>query len=81
MKLGKQTIVLKHAPAWQLALAGQPGGAAIRALAWLGEEQAGAAIPKLKRQLPPKAIGELASVRPRLPTWLAREVSRLVAHG
>jgi hypothetical protein len=81
LKLGNLTVELKHAPQWQLTMAGRPSGEAIRALAWLGEEHAGEAIPRLQKRLPAGAIEELASVRPRLPTWLAREVSRLVVNG
>ena len=33
LTLGKQTVELRHAPRWQLALAGRPAGEAIRALA------------------------------------------------
>lgn len=81
LKLGKQTVELRHAPAWQLALAGRPSGEAIRALAWLGEAHAGQALGVLRRRLPTTALKEIASVRPRLPTWLAQQVSELVAHG
>lgn len=81
LKLGKQTVELRHAPAWQLALAGRPSGEAIRALAWLGEAHAGQALGVLRRRLPTTVLKEIASVRPRLPTWLAQQVSELVAHG
>ena len=51
-------------------------GEAVRALAWLGPEKAGTALETLKRKLGPSAFGELVSVGPRLPTWLARSVSQ-----
>ena len=53
---------------------------AVRALAWLGPEQAEAALKTLKRKLPPSAFGELVAAAPQLPTWLAQSVSK-VAHG
>lgn len=81
LKLGKQTVELRHAPAWQLTLAGRPSGEAIRALAWLGKAQAGHALGVLRQRLPSKAFEEIANVRPRLPNWLAQQVSALVAHG
>ncbi|MDO8297694.1 MAG: DUF6088 family protein [Caulobacter sp.] len=80
LSLGKQTVEFRHAPAWQLLLAGRPAGEAVRALAWLGPEQAGTALALLKRRLGPSAFGELVSVSPRLPTWLARSVSQ-AAHA
>ncbi|MDP1736500.1 MAG: DUF6088 family protein [Caulobacter sp.] len=80
LSLGKQTVEFRHAPAWQLLLADRPAGEAIRALAWLGPEKAGTALALLKRKLGPSAFGELVSVGPRLPTWLARSVSQ-AAHA
>lgn len=80
MTLGKQLVELRHAPRWQLALADRPAGQAVRALAWLGPEQAESALMTLKRKLPPMAFGELVAAAPQFPTWLARSVGR-VAHG
>ena len=78
--VGKQTVEFQHAPAWQLLLADRPAGEAVRALAWLGPEKAGPALETLKRKLGPSAFGELVTVGPRLPTWLARSVSQ-AAHA
>jgi hypothetical protein len=73
-------VEFQHAPAWQLLLADRPAGEAVRALAWLGPEKAGPALETLKRKLGPSAFGELVSVGPRLPPWLARSVSQ-AAHA
>ncbi len=81
LKLGEQTVELRHAPGWQLALAGRPAGDAIRALAWLGESHVSEALRTLQRRLPRSAIEEIVGARPRLPTWLAQQVSRLVVNG
>lgn len=78
LTLGNQTVELRHAPRWQLALAGQ-AGEAVRALAWLGPEQAEAAMAKLKRKLPPSALQELVAAVPQFPDWLARTISRSAA--
>lgn len=80
MGLGKQTVELRHAPRWQLAMPYRPAGQAVRALAWLGPEKAEAALHTLKRKLPPAAFNELVAAAPQLPTWLARSVGK-VAHG
>jgi hypothetical protein len=80
-KVGNQTIELRHAPAWQLEMAGKPAGEAIRALAWLGEREAPTAVERLRKRLPVPVLEEIASVRSRLPTWLAKQVSELVNHA
>jgi hypothetical protein len=81
LTLGSQIVELRHAPAWQLTLPGREAGSVIRALAWVGRGNARAAIHKLKSHLPHEEIEELASARAQLPTWMAKEVSQLVAYG
>lgn len=80
LKLGEQTVELRHAPGWQLAMAGRRAGDAIRALAWLGEAHADEALRTLRRRLPASTLAEIAAARPRLPTWLAEQVSRLLVN-
>ncbi|CAH1660603.1 conserved hypothetical protein [Hyphomicrobiales bacterium] len=80
MSLGKQTVELRHAPRWQLAMAHRPAGQALRALAWLGPERAETALQTLKRKLPPSEFSELVAAAPQLPNWLARSVGK-VAYG
>ena len=67
---GKQEISLRQAPRWQFLLADRPAGQAIRALAWLGPDQAGAALPKLRQALPTAEWDALLAVRAELPIWL-----------
>lgn len=81
LKLGAQMVELRHAPIWQLIFPGRAAGDVVRALAWLGPEKAGEAIRKLSAKLPASELKEVASARARLPTWMAQEVSALVAHG
>ena len=80
MSLGKQVVELQHAPRWQLALANRPAGEAVRALAWLGPDEAESALQTLRRKMSPEAFGELVAVAPQMPTWLAQSVGK-VAHG
>lgn len=80
MNFGKQVVELRHAPRWQLAMAHRPAGEAVRALAWLGPENAEVALKALKRKLPQTAFNELVAAAPQLPTWLARSVGK-AAHG
>lgn len=81
LKLGAQTVELRHAPMWQLIFPGRAAGDVVRALAWLGPEKAGAALRALRAKLSPAEMKEVASARARLPTWMAQEVSALVLHG
>jgi hypothetical protein len=79
LALGAQVIELRHAPRWQLVLPGRPAGEVVRALAWLGRERGAKVAPRLARTIGPEAVQELSAARGRLPTWLAEEVSHLVA--
>jgi hypothetical protein len=81
LKLGAQTVELRHAPVWQLIFPGRAAGDVVRALAWLGPEKAGEALRTLRNQLPSAEMKEVTSARARLPTWMAQEVSALVTHG
>ncbi len=81
LKLGAQSVELRHAPLWQLIFPGRPAGNAVRALAWLGPEKAREAIRTLRTRLPQAAMQELVAARARLPTWMAQEVSALLSNG
>ncbi len=80
-KLGAQTVELRHAPSWQLALAGRPAGEVVRALAWLGPVESEKALQTLKGRLPDDALREVATARSRLPSWMAEQISRVAFHG
>lgn len=81
LKLGAQTVELRHAPVWQLIFPGRAAGDVVRALAWLGPEKAGEALRSLRARLPQAEIKKIVSARARLPVWMAQEVSALVPHG
>ncbi len=55
-------------------LADRPAGQAIRALAWLGPEQAGTTLPKLSKVLPKKEWYALLAVRAERPIWLVEKL-------
>ncbi len=77
LKVGAQTIELRHVSPWQLILPGRLAGTAIRALAWLGPRRAGEALVTIGRKLPPAELQALVGVRGGLPTWMAQRVSTL----
>ena len=51
LTLGHERIELRHAPDWQLVLAGRRAGEAVRALAWLGRDRANATVGLARQQL------------------------------
>jgi DNA-binding GntR family transcriptional regulator len=77
LKLGAQSIELRHVPAWQLLLPGRLAGSAIRALAWLGRKRAGEALRAIQGKLPPSELQAVLQARGGLPTWMAQEISIL----
>lgn len=79
LQLGRQTVELRHAPAWQLLLPGQPAGEAVRALAWNGPQEATRSLEILRSRLPPAAQKALAHARAQLPVWLAQKISSHLA--
>jgi hypothetical protein len=81
LNLGGREVELRHAPAWQLVLPRRAAGAAVRALAWAGPGRAPEVLAALKRKLSPAELRELVTVRSRLPTWMAGEVSALISGG
>lgn len=81
LRLGAQTIELQQVPRWQLMLPGHEAGAVIRALAWFGRERGAELTNRLKTTLSPETLRELSSARGRMPTWMAEQVSKLVARA
>lgn len=68
-------VELKHGNRWQLVLGRRPAGMAIRALSWLGPEQATTALKVLQTKLPEAEWIAMRTARAVLPSWMARAVS------
>lgn len=81
LQLGNRTVELKHGNRWQLVLGARPAGMVIRALSWLGPEQASSALQMLHTKLPPAEWAAMRSVRSVLPSWMAREISKASEHA
>lgn len=81
LRLGNRTVELRHGSRWQLALGKRPAGKAIRALSWLGPEQAPSALKILSAKLPSEEWAAIRATRAALPGWLARAVSQVSEHG
>lgn len=81
LQLGNRCIELKHGRRWQLLFGKRQAGMAIRALSWLGEEAAPMALKQLRTNLPESEWQAVYSARAMLPSWMAKAVSEIVAHG
>lgn len=82
IKLGAQSIELRHAQRWELTLASEPAGQAVRALSWLGPARARVGLALLKEKLPRATLEQIAEHRGLFPTWLAMTIGQeLVARG
>ena len=81
LRLGNRNIEIKHGSRWQLVLGKRPAGMAIRALFWLGPEEAPAALRILRSKLPSTEWDAMRATRAALPSWLARAVGEVSTHG
>ena len=72
----QQLVSSGAAAAWNFLLPDRPAGQAIRALTWLGPDQALAALPTLRRLLPPVEWDALLSIRAERPLWLVELLER-----
>ena len=81
LRLGGQRVQLRHAPRWQLVAPHRPAGSIVRALAWLGPEEAEAGLRELAPRIPDEDLAQLTDARATLPAWIAEPVSELVPRG
>jgi hypothetical protein len=81
LHLGQRVVELKHGKRWQLALGKRPAGRMVRALSWLGPEQAGAALKALRHRIAAEEWHAMRASRSTLPDWMARVVSEMADHG
>jgi hypothetical protein len=81
LQLGNRAVELKHGTRWQLALGKRPAGMAVRALSWLGPEQAHTALRILREKLPAAEWEAMRTARAALPSWMARAVGEVSTHG
>lgn len=81
LQLGRSEVLVKHAPRWMLALGARPAGAAIRALAWIGQTHAETSLTSLHRTLPESEWQALIQARAILPDWMAQAISKEAARS
>lgn len=75
LQLGKQVIELQHVPRKQLLFPHQPAGDALRALQWLGPENAEGALRQLQTKLSEADFATLLQAASIMPNWLAKLLS------
>ncbi|NKK01210.1 hypothetical protein GFL63_20880 [Rhizobium leguminosarum bv. viciae] len=75
LQLGKQVVELQHSPRRQLLFPHQPMGDALRALQWLGPENAESALGLLQTKLSEADFATLLQAAPMMPNWLAKLLS------
>jgi len=81
LRLGNRDVELKHGSRWLFVLGKRPAGMAIRALSWLGPVEAPAALKILRGKLPSTEWEAMCAARAALPSWMARAVGEVSAHG
>jgi hypothetical protein len=81
LRLGKRTVVIRHANRWQMMLGKGTAGKVIRALAWVGPQGAPKAMKTLRATVPESEWKAVQSARHALPGWMAKVVSESLAHG
>lgn len=81
LRFGRSEVLVKHVPRWMLALGTGPAGTAVRALAWMGQNQAEVSVATLHKTLPASEWQTLASSRANLPSWMARAIGKETIHG
>jgi Family of unknown function (DUF6088) len=76
LTLGKQVIELQHVPPWQLALAKEPAGEIVRALAWAGPERVHEVLKEVESKVPRSDLQRVNEHISLFPGWLATALSR-----
>ena len=77
--LGSREVELKHGNRCQLFMGKRPAGKAIRALLWLGPEQAPTIMQTLRTKLEVSEWEAMRAARAVLLSWMARAVSEIAS--
>jgi hypothetical protein len=79
LKLGRSEVTIKHAPRWMVASGA--AGAAVRALAWIGQPHVRESLQTLRGTLSKEEWLNLMASRAALPSWMAQAISQEAARG
>ncbi len=80
---GKCTVELRHAPQWQLIAPYRKPGEVVRALGWLGPNEAMEGLEAVLPKLSDEERMELAAAADRkdMPVWLAETINSQMTHA
>ncbi len=81
LAVGAQTVEFKPAARWLLVDPGGRAGALLRAIAWLGADEAVEQLRAIGPSLSAAERETLLEARGRMPGWLAQAVSDSLSHG
>lgn len=81
LSVGSQTVAFKPAAQWLLADPGGRAGALLRAVAWLGIDEAVEQLRALGPSLSAAERETLLDARGQMPGWMAKAVSDSLSHG
>lgn len=77
LKLGNREVELRHGNRWQMLLGKRLAGQAVRALIWLGPEQAPLVLGALRSKLPAREWEAIRQARAELPSWMAKAIGEV----
>lgn len=80
LRFGMLSVLLRHAPRWQLVAPDRPAGMIVRALSWLHPEEAEEALRKVTPKLSAEDRSGLLEARAVLPGWMAQTVSEVMGN-
>lgn len=81
VSVGRRKIVLRRTPPRQMATAGRKSGTIIQALRWLGSRSVDETVmSRLRRQLAPHELKQLARDARYAPAWIA-DIMRRIARA
>ena len=78
LTLGELRVDLQHAPSWQLMAPHTRAGDAVRAVAWMGVEEAEDTWDAIREHLSPGDLEYVAQAPARVPEWVVRHVRAMV---
>ncbi len=81
LSFGDLEVDLRHVPPWQLVAPGRLAGTIIRALAFVGSEEAENTLNLIVPGLSEADRADLLSMRSRVPLWIAEPLSAFMKHG
>ena len=80
LTFGRLRVEMRHAPRWYFSVGDQVPGRVLRVAGWEGPRNAANILHRFKGKLSPSDLHKMAAARPKLPSWLAKEVSKLLAN-